>query len=840
MKRYWLFTLLFAIVLCCFFYPLVVVAGGVPQEVLEASSSVAYIEIETSTAIYSGSGFIVKNDISGTYLATNNHVLETNPNEIYVWIGENKKRTATILARSEQYDIAIIKLAEPIDGKALTLSEDAEQGDEVFAIGYPTAANHLSDTETHLSNEATITNGIIGSIHQMKNVDYGPEITMLQINADINEGNSGGPLLNRIGQVVGINTYGVLDTQGIFGAISASELKTYIEVNNLFEFDTEDMSSNWILYVGIVVAAVVIGAGLFLFLKSRQRSKKGTKTKGLLLAEYLSRLDSLIDANSIVSLLMPVIIELRDMHNRGTVYLKLSPSRLLVTKEGCSICSSDGQPTDEFISPEQRRGSFAGIKTDIYGVCAILRYIINSNSKKAYSVENNEVDSNSIQLQHIIKKGLAENMDERFSNMQELLYALAPFNTGISKQAQLPFTSENKVSTKKQENELITPKANPSKSLKIKRMLISSAIVIVGLALCGVLIYSTITHNVAMQHAKNYEFYEASSDIDSIPLGETLFPEDYLYITAGVNVMDRDYEAAINCLSAIKDYCGSSELSLEAKYRMAAKLADEGSYEKAVSLYEKIIDYKDSASLISDTKFREACYIINQGEDFEAALKILNKLNEEGYPEEEEKRKELNYIWGLELIEEESYIDAYGMLLLADDYLDAWQLVNETRELLYKMGVDYYRSKEYNKAESYFEVVGTHLDSEAYLTLIKAYRSFGGYFSTGVEVSDLVHLIGFENTSELIMANQLFAKDFLMGTWRGDSRYFEMDDEGITYNLPWINYGDYYKIEDGILFLYKEDQENKARPQYTITILDKDCIRIFAHKNNRSYVLYRQ
>lgn len=68
----------------------------------------------------------------------------------------------------------------------------------------------------------------------MKNVDYGPNIRVLQINADINPGNSGGPLLNRYGQVLGTNTYGVLDAQGIMGAISVSELIAFIEDNNLF------------------------------------------------------------------------------------------------------------------------------------------------------------------------------------------------------------------------------------------------------------------------------------------------------------------------------------------------------------------------------------------------------------------------------------------------------------------------------------------------------------------------------------------------------------------------------------------------------------------------------
>lgn len=805
MKKYWLFTLLFVFVLCCFFCPSLVIAGGVPQEVLEASASVAYIEIETPTAIYSGSGFIVKNDTSGTYLATNNHVLETSPNEIYVWIGENKKRTANVIARSEQYDLAIIKLAEPIEGKALTLSEDAKQGDEVFAIGYPVAANYLSDTETHLSNEATITNGIIGSIHEMKNVEYGPVITMLQINADINEGNSGGPLLNRMGQVVGINTYGVLDTQGIFGAISASELKAYVEVNNLFQIDTKEMpATNWILYVSIAVAILVISVGLFFYVNKRKPQKR-RKAKGLLLVDYLSSLDSQIDANSIVSLLMPVIIELRDMHNRGTVYLKISPSRLLVTKEGCSICSSDGQPTDEFISPEQRRGSFAGIKTDIYGVCAILRYITNLNSKKAYSNENNEVDANSIQLQEIINKGLAENMDDRFSDMQELLYALAPFNTGISVQAQYPFNSDKNKQPKIQAIKPNTPKTTSIKQSKKKRMLLSLGIVVVGIVLCGMLVYSSASYNVAMKYVENYEFNEASDTLDRIPFSETLFPEDCTYISAGVNVLDRDYEIAINSLSSIEDYKGSSELTLEAKYRWAVKLADEGSYEKAISLYEEI--------------------------------------RKEGYEVSEEETNEIYYAWGLKLIEDEQIIEAYEKLLLADDdYLDAWQIADDMKEQIYLMGVDFYRSNRFVKAKNCFEVVGIHLDSDAYLTLIECHQqSNAEYLNVTADVSELIPLIEFEDTAEIIMSNTVYAEDFLKGTWKGGSNYFTMESDGsIDYNIPCIIYGDTFSIEDGIIYFCVKETLNDKRPCYRITIINENCINVFAYRNGKTYALYRR
>lgn len=119
------------------FFTCSVFAENVPEKVLFASSSVVNIEVETSEIISSGSGFIVKNGSDGIYIATNHHVIEDNVKGVSIWTGKDEKRSATVVASSAQYDLAIIKIPEPIDGDALILFSDGEQGDEVFAVGFP-------------------------------------------------------------------------------------------------------------------------------------------------------------------------------------------------------------------------------------------------------------------------------------------------------------------------------------------------------------------------------------------------------------------------------------------------------------------------------------------------------------------------------------------------------------------------------------------------------------------------------------------------------------------------------------------------------------------------------
>jgi len=145
-----------------------------------------------------GSGFIL--DTQG-YILTNNHVVE-DADTIEVWLStmedERNGLQAKVVGRDELTDTALIQLTElPKEGLTASKFGDSAQmapGDWVMAIGNPFG----------LSN--TVTVGIVSAVGRQTQVSNGRYEDFIQTDAAINRGNSGGPLLNLRGEVVGINT----------------------------------------------------------------------------------------------------------------------------------------------------------------------------------------------------------------------------------------------------------------------------------------------------------------------------------------------------------------------------------------------------------------------------------------------------------------------------------------------------------------------------------------------------------------------------------------------------------------------------------------------------------
>ena len=137
-----------------------------------------------------GSGFIISSD---GYVVTNHHVIDK-ADEIIVTLTNGDEYKAEIQGSDEKTDVALLKL---IDAKDLPIvkwgnDEKSRVGDWVLAIGNPFG----------LGGSASI--GIISAIG--RDINSGPYDDFIQVDAAINRGNSGGPLFNTKGQVIGINT----------------------------------------------------------------------------------------------------------------------------------------------------------------------------------------------------------------------------------------------------------------------------------------------------------------------------------------------------------------------------------------------------------------------------------------------------------------------------------------------------------------------------------------------------------------------------------------------------------------------------------------------------------
>jgi serine protease Do len=154
----------------------------------------------------SGSGFIITKD---GYIITNNHVIES-VNQINVILSDGSSIPAKIVSTDVFADLAVLKVEGRMPGVAtLGDSDILKPGESVIAIGSP-----LGD----FRNSVTV--GVISATGRTLNTGNGYEMeNLIQTDAAINSGNSGGPLVNLAGEVVGINTL-VVRGDGMSSAIA--------------------------------------------------------------------------------------------------------------------------------------------------------------------------------------------------------------------------------------------------------------------------------------------------------------------------------------------------------------------------------------------------------------------------------------------------------------------------------------------------------------------------------------------------------------------------------------------------------------------------------------------
>lgn len=164
-----------------------------------------------------GSGVIVD---AGGLVVTNSHVV-FGSNAITVRLDGGPVLPARIVGLDPIVDIALLRIPRPDAGTlpAATLggSENLRVGDEVFAIGNP------------FGLEQTLTRGVVSAVNRiLPGASWSLREPLVQTDAAINQGNSGGPLVDRCGTVVGINTAILLDAQGIGFAIPISIVKAVL------------------------------------------------------------------------------------------------------------------------------------------------------------------------------------------------------------------------------------------------------------------------------------------------------------------------------------------------------------------------------------------------------------------------------------------------------------------------------------------------------------------------------------------------------------------------------------------------------------------------------------
>lgn len=166
------------------------------------TSNFGYVQ-QTGETSASGSGIIISED---GYILTNNHIVTSNSNSYFYEVGEAKSVTvylfndetpyeAKIVGTDSQTDLAVIKIEKTgLTAAELGDSDSIKVGEFAMAIGNP------------LGLKSTVTSGIVSAVNREVTSNDGTKYVLIQTDAAINSGNSGGALVNSEGKVIGINT----------------------------------------------------------------------------------------------------------------------------------------------------------------------------------------------------------------------------------------------------------------------------------------------------------------------------------------------------------------------------------------------------------------------------------------------------------------------------------------------------------------------------------------------------------------------------------------------------------------------------------------------------------
>ena len=145
-------------------------------------------QVQTPKRTAAGSGVIISTD---GYIVTNNHVVD-GADELMVTLNDNKEYSARIIGADATTDLALIKIdAKNLPAIQIANSDDVKIGEWVLAVGNPLGLNN------------TVTAGIVSA--KARSMNTGGVTSMIQTDAAINQGNSGGALVNTRGELIGIN-----------------------------------------------------------------------------------------------------------------------------------------------------------------------------------------------------------------------------------------------------------------------------------------------------------------------------------------------------------------------------------------------------------------------------------------------------------------------------------------------------------------------------------------------------------------------------------------------------------------------------------------------------------
>ncbi len=158
-----------------------------------------------------GSGFFVT---PNSYIITNYHVIEEHEDSIDVITYDREIISATLIGVDKARDLALLEIEGNYDYLELADSDNLQVGKKVIAIGNP------------LRLSFTVTEGIISALNREGPSDF-PEY--IQTDVSLNPGNSGGPLIDTTGKVIGINNFKIGDAEALGFALESNSIQAFLD-----------------------------------------------------------------------------------------------------------------------------------------------------------------------------------------------------------------------------------------------------------------------------------------------------------------------------------------------------------------------------------------------------------------------------------------------------------------------------------------------------------------------------------------------------------------------------------------------------------------------------------
>jgi len=207
---------------------------GIADSVEKIYDAVVVVENYVNNSLYStGTGFVYKVDEKNGYIITNYHVIE-NASEVFVMFTNNERIKTEIVGVDEYQDIALLSVSNDkvIKVASIGSSENLRVGDTTFAVGAPLDSSIYS---------WTVTRGILSGKNRLVEFSLGTGyfqtttyvIEVLQTDTAINSGNSGGPLCNANGEVIGVTNMKIA-SESVEGMGFAIPIETIVEYADKF------------------------------------------------------------------------------------------------------------------------------------------------------------------------------------------------------------------------------------------------------------------------------------------------------------------------------------------------------------------------------------------------------------------------------------------------------------------------------------------------------------------------------------------------------------------------------------------------------------------------------